>query len=135
MTKDKKDTIVQMKNHRTDRYLKIDKTKKKIICQKKMKGPYKGIPVIDGISTNHTSIEKKTLGTLTVSQCCGSPVYVSTRNDFTKIDKDDQDSWLMTIEFICHKCGKECLVKEIPEVELGKKKFSIIFWVRSLLGC
>jgi len=38
--------IVQVKNPRTGRYVKIDRTKGKIISSKKSPGPYKGIPII-----------------------------------------------------------------------------------------
>lgn len=40
----KKD-IVQVKNPKTDRYVKIDRDKGKIIDHKKSAGPYKGIPI------------------------------------------------------------------------------------------
>jgi hypothetical protein len=38
--------IGQTKNPRTDRYVKIDRDKGKIISSKKSPGPYKGVPVI-----------------------------------------------------------------------------------------
>ena len=37
--------IVQVKNPKTDRYVKIDRTEGKIISHKKSDGPYKGVPV------------------------------------------------------------------------------------------
>ena len=37
--------IVQVKNPRTDRYVKIDRTAGLIIAHKKAQGPYKGVPV------------------------------------------------------------------------------------------
>ncbi len=37
--------IVQVKNPRTDRYIKIDRTAGKILSQKGSSGPYKGVPV------------------------------------------------------------------------------------------
>lgn len=37
--------IVQVKNPRTDRYVKIDRTAGLIIAHKKSQGPYKGVPV------------------------------------------------------------------------------------------
>lgn len=40
----KKD-IVQVKNPRTNRYVKIDREAGKIIDQKKSEGPYKNIPI------------------------------------------------------------------------------------------
>jgi hypothetical protein len=40
-----KHDIVQVKNPKTDRYLKIDRTEGKIISHKKTAGPYKGVPV------------------------------------------------------------------------------------------
>lgn len=40
-----KHDIVQIKNPRTDRYVKIDRTVGKIIAHKKSDGPYKGVPV------------------------------------------------------------------------------------------
>lgn len=41
----KKD-IVQVKNPRSDRYVKIDRAAGKIISHKATKGPYKNIPII-----------------------------------------------------------------------------------------
>lgn len=38
--------IVQTKNPRTKRYVKIDRSKGRIISQKATKGPYKGVPII-----------------------------------------------------------------------------------------
>lgn len=43
--KKKKHDIVQVKNPRTRRYVKIDRTIGKIIGHKKTPGPYKGIPI------------------------------------------------------------------------------------------
>lgn len=40
-----KHDIVQVKNPRTDKYVKIDRTVGKIIAHKKSDGPYKGVPV------------------------------------------------------------------------------------------
>lgn len=40
-----KHDIVQIKNPRTERYVKIDRTEGKIVSNKKSPGPYKGIPV------------------------------------------------------------------------------------------
>ncbi|MEX1265612.1 MAG: hypothetical protein WEA08_01735 [Woeseia sp.] len=37
--------VVQVKNPRTDRYVKIDRSAGKIIAHKKSEGPYKDIPV------------------------------------------------------------------------------------------
>ena len=42
----KKSKIVQTKNPRTGKYVKIDRSKGKILSIKKSKGPYKGIPII-----------------------------------------------------------------------------------------
>lgn len=42
----KKKGIVQTKNPRIDRYIKIDRDKGRIISTKKSKGPYKNVPVI-----------------------------------------------------------------------------------------
>jgi len=44
MPKEKSD-IVQVKNPRTNRYVKIDRTKGRILAHKKSDGPYKGVPV------------------------------------------------------------------------------------------
>lgn len=41
----KKRDIVQVKNPRSDRYVKIDRSAGKIISHKKTSGPYKGVPV------------------------------------------------------------------------------------------
>lgn len=40
-----KHDIVQIKNPRSNHYVKIDRTEGKIIDHKKSDGPYKGIPV------------------------------------------------------------------------------------------
>ena len=42
---DSKRDVVQVKNPRTDRYVKIDRSEGKIIAHKKSEGPYKDIPV------------------------------------------------------------------------------------------
>ena len=44
-TKKKKSDIVQIKNPRTGRYVKIDRSKGRIIAHKKSKGPYKNVPI------------------------------------------------------------------------------------------
>jgi len=44
MSKKKKD-IVQVKNPRSGRYVKIDRDQGKIIAHKKSAGPYKNVPV------------------------------------------------------------------------------------------
>jgi len=41
-----KKKIVQTKNPRTGRYVKIDRSKGEILSSKKSEGPYKEIPVI-----------------------------------------------------------------------------------------
>jgi hypothetical protein len=41
-----KKQIVQTKNPRTDRYVKIDRSEGRILGQKSTPGPYKNIPVI-----------------------------------------------------------------------------------------
>ena len=41
----KKHDIVQIKNPKTDKYIKIDRTEGKVISHKQTSGPYKGIPV------------------------------------------------------------------------------------------
>lgn len=41
----KKRDVVQVRNPKTDRYVKIDRTKGRIISHKKSKGPYKNVPV------------------------------------------------------------------------------------------
>lgn len=41
----KKHDIVQVKNPRTERYVKIDRTEGKILAQKASPGRYKNIPV------------------------------------------------------------------------------------------
>lgn len=43
--KDTKHDIVQVKNPKTDRYVKIDRTEGKIISHKQSSGPYKGVPI------------------------------------------------------------------------------------------
>jgi len=42
MTKKK---VVQVKNPRTGKYVKIDRSKGRIVSSKKSAGPYKGVPV------------------------------------------------------------------------------------------
>ena len=41
----KKKDVVQVKNSKTDRYVKIDRSAGKIVGHKKTVGPYKGVPV------------------------------------------------------------------------------------------
>jgi hypothetical protein len=41
----KKRDVVQVKNPKTKRYVKIDRTAGKIVSNKKSIGPYKGVPV------------------------------------------------------------------------------------------
>jgi len=45
MSKPKKD-IVQTKNPRTGKYVKIDRSRGRIVVSKKSDGPYKGVPVL-----------------------------------------------------------------------------------------
>lgn len=45
MSKTVKKDIVQVKNPKTDRYVKIDRDAGRIIDHKKSEGPYKGIPI------------------------------------------------------------------------------------------
>jgi len=40
-----KKSVVQTKNPRTGKYVKIDRSKGKILSNKKSDGPYKGIPI------------------------------------------------------------------------------------------
>lgn len=41
----KKHDFVQVKNPKTERYVKIDRAEGRIISQKTSPGPYKGVPV------------------------------------------------------------------------------------------
>jgi hypothetical protein len=41
----KKRDVVQVKNPKTNRYVKIDRSAGKIVSHKKSDGPYKGVPV------------------------------------------------------------------------------------------
>lgn len=41
----KKRNVVQVKNPKTDRYVKIDRAAGKIMSHKRSKGPYKDVPV------------------------------------------------------------------------------------------
>jgi hypothetical protein len=43
--KSDKPDVVQVKNPKTGHYVKIDRTKGRIISHKKSEGPYKGVPV------------------------------------------------------------------------------------------
>ena len=45
MASKKKSDVVQVKNPRTKRYVKIDRDKGKIVSHKKSPGPYKDVPV------------------------------------------------------------------------------------------
>ena len=40
-----KKSVVQVKNPKTQRYVKIDRSAGKIVSHKRSSGPYKGIPV------------------------------------------------------------------------------------------
>jgi len=42
---DKKSDVVQLKNPRTGHYVKVDRSKGKILGHKSTKGPYRGVPV------------------------------------------------------------------------------------------
>lgn len=42
---DKKHDVVQAKNPRSNKYVKIDRTEGKIVSQKQTPGPYKEVPV------------------------------------------------------------------------------------------
>jgi hypothetical protein len=44
-SKEKKPDIVQVKNPKSGHYVKIDRSKGKIIDHKKSDGPYKGVPI------------------------------------------------------------------------------------------
>ncbi len=44
MVKKKRD-VVQVKNPKTDRYVKIDRSRGRIVDHKKSAGPYKNIPI------------------------------------------------------------------------------------------
>jgi len=41
----KKKDVVQVKNPKTNRYVKIDRSAGKIVSSKKSSGPYKNIPI------------------------------------------------------------------------------------------
>lgn len=41
----KKPDVVQVKNPKTNRYVKIDRSKGKILDHKKSEGPYKNVPI------------------------------------------------------------------------------------------
>lgn len=41
----KKHDMVQVKNPKTERYVKIDRTEGRIVSEKKSPGPYSGVPV------------------------------------------------------------------------------------------
>ena len=43
--KAKKRAVVQVRNPKTNRYVKIDRSAGKIVSYKKSTGPYKGVPV------------------------------------------------------------------------------------------
>jgi hypothetical protein len=42
---DKKKDIIQTRNPKSDRYVKIDRSAGKIIAHKKSEGPYKNVPI------------------------------------------------------------------------------------------
>lgn len=45
MSKNQKKDVVQVKNPKTGRYVKIDRAKGRIIGHKKTEGPYKNVPI------------------------------------------------------------------------------------------
>lgn len=56
------------------------------------------------------------------SQCCNFSVYASTPDDFHKIhikDSQTDEDLVMTIQFICNKCGKPCKIKRNSQQELN----------------
>lgn len=55
---------------------------------------------------------RRTPKTNTVSNCCNSAVSLLTDDDFFKVSKSDTRTLLMTIRYICNKCGKVCQVHE-----------------------
>ena len=65
------------------------------------------------IAPDMSEMKRTTPETITLSQCCSSPVTASTPDDLNKIDINNTSSLLMIIEFICNKCGKICKVKEV----------------------
>ena len=44
---DPKEILVQIKNPKTKRYVKIDKSTGSIVAHKKTRGPYKGIKIVN----------------------------------------------------------------------------------------
>ncbi|NNM59101.1 MAG: hypothetical protein HKM04_04735 [Legionellales bacterium] len=44
-SKQKKHDFVQVKNPKTEHYVKIDRTEGTIVSHKKSPGPYKGVPI------------------------------------------------------------------------------------------
>ncbi len=44
-TSTRRKDVVQVKNPRTDRYVKIDRTVGEVVAHKKSEGPYKDVPV------------------------------------------------------------------------------------------
>ena len=79
-----------------------------------------------GMTPPKKPMKRTTPETMTVSQCCESSVYASTPDDYNKVDIKDTDSLIMSIEYICNKCGKVCLVKEMPLDEIYRRERSIL---------
>ena len=65
----------------------------------------------------NTPIEQFERDTVTVSECCNFHVYASTPDDFHKIHIKNSKTGtdlVMTVNYICNKCGNYCTIKEIP---------------------
>ena len=73
-----------------------------------------------------TPMKRTTPETMTVSQCCESSVSRSTDGDYTKLDIKKPETLIMTIEYICNKCGQVCKVKELELQEIYRREHSIL---------
>ena len=64
------------------------------------------------MSPDAEPMKRKTPETITVSECCKSSVTACTPDNFSKVDKRDKKSLIMTLQFICNMCGNYCKVEE-----------------------
>ena len=75
--------------------------------------------------TPPTPMKRTTPETMTVSECCNSTVTPSTQGDYTKLDIRKPETLIMSIDYVCNKCGEICRVKEM-EIETYREQYSIL---------
>lgn len=52
---------------------------------------------------------------ITVSGCCNAPVSAFTPDDYTKLNPLDGDTMVMSLRYICNKCGQECTITDVTK--------------------